>query len=152
MNHLNKIAELRTMVMKGIFEHQWLPFNDILNKTNEELIAYVLPKTSKKALVNVAIQAVCIEHDKNIHGNKIHLFRLPQHLEVALSSVTIDHDDEKYMDVLAKLAKEVAVDTKTGPVNIGNTSEIDQEILVHVFAKHYLDAFNNDYKTYPYLN
>jgi hypothetical protein len=152
MNHLKKIVSLRSMVMKGIFDHQWLPFNDILNDTNEEIIAYVLPKTGKKALLNVAIKAVCNEHDNNIHGNKIHLFRLPQHVEVSLASLKFENSQEDYIDALEKLAVGVAVDTKTGPVNIGNTSEIDEEILIHVFAKHYLDAFQNNYKTYPYLN
>ena len=148
--YLKELAELRFAVINCIFNLGWFKHN-VLDSTSEEVISYVLPKTKQKAILNLAIQTICLENDKNIIGNKIHLFRLPHNIEMALSNFPIKINNEDCTHVLEELADGVAVETKSGPINIGSVAEINEKYIIQVFAKHYLNAIKGGYKTFPYL-
>jgi hypothetical protein len=115
-------------------------------------LKYILPKTKDKAILNLAIQIACLEHDKNIQGNKYHLFSLPHNIERNLKMSDLLLNDNDYLNELEKISGGIAIEGKPGPVLVGSLDELTSNDIYQVLAKHYLLAFKNGYKTYPYLN
>lgn len=147
---INKIALLRKLVLIGFEEKNW--YNQkVLTNSSDSFLGYILPKTKIKASLNLAIKIACIDHDQNIKGNRIHLFRLPQNIEILLDTLDLDIKVENIIDELTIIASGIAVETEKGAFNIGAVNELKSEYIIQVFAKQYLEAFKGGYKTYPYL-
>lgn len=142
---------LRHLVLLGSEQNNWSN-QKVLSNNSEAFLDYVLPKTKSKAAFNLASNIACLEHDRSIQGNRIHLFRLPQSIEMKISSLDILDHQKDIIEGLEKLASGIAVETKIGAVNIGAITEIQTEEVLQAFAKHYLEAFKGGYKTYPYLS
>jgi hypothetical protein len=147
----NNYIKLRNLILIGIEENNWTN-QKILNQKSIDFFKYILPKTKEKAILNLAIQIACLDHDKNIQGNKYHLFSLPYNIErnLVINELVINHNN--YLIELENLASGVAIDGKAGPVLVGSTNELSNKEMYRILAKHYLEAFKNKYKTYPYLN
>lgn len=101
--------------------------------------------------MNLASKIACLEHDENIKGNRIHLFRLPQNIEIMIDNIVIESHTDNIIDELTKLTSDIAVETNRGAFNIGSINELQSDYIIQVFAKQYLEAFKGGYKTYPYL-
>ncbi|MDP3945222.1 MAG: BrxE family protein [Lutibacter sp.] len=147
---INKISLLRKLVLLGFEENNW--YNQkVLTNYSDTFLGYILPKTKIKASFNLANRIACLEHDQNIKGNRIHLFRLPQNTEILLDTISYDFSVGNIIDELSKIASNIAVETNQGAFNIGSVNELQSEYIIQVFAKQYLEAFKGGYKTYPYL-
>jgi hypothetical protein len=147
---INKISLLRKLVLLGFEQNNW--YNQkVLSNNSDAFLEYILPKTKTKASFNLATKMACIDHDQNIKGNRIHLFRLPQNIEILLDTVVSDIKIENIIAELTIIASGIAVETDKGAFNIGAVNELQSEYIIQVFAKQYLEAFKGGYKTYPYL-
>lgn len=149
--NIKKYLALRYLVLVGLEQNGWVKQN-VLTNNSEAFLDYVLPKTKTKATLNLATNIACLEHDNNIQGNRIHLFRLSQSLEIKLSKIATELKIDDLITSLTEMAAGIAVETKPGAVNIGSISELQEAHIFQAFAKHYLEAFKGGYKTYPYLS
>ncbi len=77
---MTDIQKIRNIVLIGMEVNNWST-QKVLNNNSIDFFKYILPKTKDKAILNLAIQITCLEHDKNIQGNKYHLFSLPYNIE-----------------------------------------------------------------------
>jgi hypothetical protein len=148
---IQKYLTLRNFVLLGLEQYNWVN-QKVLTNNSEAFLDYVLPKTKSKAAFNLSTNIACLEHDQNIQGNRIHLFRLPQSIEIKINSIEKDQNAQDIILGLSEIASGIAVETKPGAVNIGAITEIQTEEVLQAFAKHYLEAFKGGYKTYPYLS
>src|SRR5690606_17424943 len=101
---------------------------------------------------NLAIQITCLDHDKNIQGNKYHLFSLPYNIERNLKVNDLLLNDNDYLSELEKIAGGIAIEGKPGPVLVGSTNELSGNEMYRSLARHYLEGFKKGYKTFPYLS
>lgn len=147
---INKISLLRKLVLLGFEENSWYA-QKVLTSNSDTFLEYILPKTKVKASLNLASKIACLEHDENIKGNRIHLFRLPQNIEIMIDNVVIEIHTDNIIDELTKLTSDIAVETNKGAFNIGSINELQSDYIIQVIAKQYLEAFKGGYKTYPYL-
>lgn len=145
------IQRLRNLVLLGMEEHNWVS-QKVLNSNSIDFFKYILPRTKEKAILNLAIQVTCAEHDKNIQGNKYHLFSLPYNIERGLHSNEILMNGANFLEELEKIAGGIAIEGKAGPVLVGATDELASNEMYQIIAKHYLVAFKSGYKTFPYLS
>lgn len=145
------IQRLRNLVLLGIEENNWVS-QKVLNTNSIDFFKYILPRTNEKAILNLAIQIASLEHDKNIQGNKYHLFSLPYNIERALISNQIILNEKNFLDELEKISGSIAIEGKPGPVLIGAIDELSTIEIYQIIAKHYLHAFKSGYKTFPYLS
>jgi hypothetical protein len=148
---MTDVQKLRNLVLIGMEANNWTT-QKVLNNNSIDFFKYILPKTKDKAILNLAIQITCLDHDKNIQGNKYHLFSLPYNIErnLRLNDLLLNEND--YLTELENISGGIAVEGKSGPVLVGSLDELTDNDIYQVLAKHYLLAFKNGYKTYPYLN
>jgi hypothetical protein len=147
------ILYLRNLVLIGLERYNWVN-QKVLNNNSLEFYGYILPRTKKMAILNLAIQITCLEHEKNIQGNKFHLFSLPYNIEcqLKLQNLLLNDDGNLFFEELEKISGGIAVEGKPGPVLVGSLDELTGNEIYQVLAKHYLMAFKNGYKTFPYLS
>lgn len=143
--------ELRYLVLIGLEHKGWVKQN-VLTNNSEDFLDYILPKTKNRATLNLATNIACLEHDNNIQGNRVHLFRLSQNFEIKLSKISPQFNTDDIISRLNEMAAGIAIETNPGAVNIGSISELKELYIFQAFAKHYLEAFRGGYKTYPYLS
>jgi hypothetical protein len=145
------IQKLRNIVLIGMEVNNWVS-QKVLNNNSIDFFKYILPKTKEQAILNLAIQITCLDHDKNIQGNKYHLFSLPYNIErnLKVNRLLLDHNN--YLTDLEIIAGGIAIGGKPGPVLVGSTSELSDNVMYQILAKHYLEAFEKGYKTFPYLS
>lgn len=148
---MTDIQKIRNIVLIGMEVNNWST-QKVLNNNSVDFFKYILPKTKDKAILNLAIQITCLEHDKNIQGNKYHLFSLPYNIERNIQGSDLLLDDNDYLTVLENFSGGIAIEGKPGPVLVGSLDELNSNEIYQILAKHYLLAFKNGYKTYPYLN
>lgn len=147
---MSNIQKLRNIVLIGMEQNNWTN-QKVLNENSIDFFKYILPKTKEKAILNLAIQITSLEHDKNIQGNKYHLFSLPYNIErnLGINELLLKSD---YLVELENFAGGIAIESKAGPVLVGSMDELTGNEIYQILAKHYLEAFKNGYKTYPYLS
>lgn len=145
------IQRLRNLVLLGMEENNWVS-QKVLNTNSIDFFKYILPRTKEKAILNLAIEVTCLEHDKNIQGNKYHLFSLPYNIEKGLRLDQIILNGTNYLEELDKIAGGIAIEGKSGPVLVGTRDELAGNEMFQIIAKHYLVAFKAGYKTFPYLS
>lgn len=148
---IKNYLELRYLVLVGLEQKGWLKQN-VLTNNSEDFLDYILPKTKNRATLNLATNIACLEHDNNIQGNRVHLFRLSQNFEIKLSKVSLQLNANDVLSRLNEMAAGIAIETNSGAVNIGSISELNELHIFQAFAKHYLEAFKGGYKTFPYLS
>lgn len=148
---MTDIQNLRNIVLIGMEVNNWTT-QKVLNNNSIEYFKHILPKTKEKAILNLAIQITCLDHDKNIQGNKYHLFSLPYNIErnLKVSDLVLNNND--YLSELEKIAGGIAIEGKHGPVLVGSTNELSGNEMYQILARHYLEAFKKGYKTFPYLS
>jgi hypothetical protein len=145
------VQRLRNLLLLGMEDNDWLS-QKVIDTNSIDFFQYILPRTKEKAILNLAIQIACIEHDKNVQGNKYHLFSLPYNIEKGLESNCLVNRDVNYMDELEGIAGSIAIDSKPGPILVGAIDELSGIEIYRIITKHYLTAFKNGYKTFPYLS
>ena len=145
------IQKIRNIVLIGMEVNNWST-QKVLNTNSIDFFKYILPKTKDKAILNLAIQIACLEHDKNIQGNKYHLFSLPYSIERNLQMRNLLLNDNNYLTELENISGGIAIEGKPGPLLVGTTYELSNNEMYQIMAKHYLDAFKKGYKTFPYLS
>ncbi len=145
------IQKLRNLVLIGIEINDWSA-QKVLNSNSIDFFGYILSRTRNSAIFNLACQITCIDHNKNVQGNKYHLFSLPHSVEREIRINELLLNDHQYLNELDEISGGIAIEGKPGPVLVGSSSELSNDVIYRVIAKHYLLAFKNGYKTYPYLN
>lgn len=124
--------------------------------SSKSFLNFVFPR-SKNIQFSAAFDAIKAIVDDKVGANNFHLFRLSINYEEQMHHMLKDGDFESYLslerarEILRVLASELSVDNVNGPKNIGNIHELNQD-LIQAFAAEYLNADNNNYETYPYLN
>jgi hypothetical protein len=96
------INKLRNIVLIGMEVNNWST-QKVLNNNSVDFFKSILTKTKEKAILNLAIQITCLEHDKNIQGNKYHLFSLPYNIERTLQGSDLLLNDNDYLTELEKI-------------------------------------------------
>jgi hypothetical protein len=148
---ITDIQKLRNIVLIGMEVNHWTK-QKVLNQMSIDYFSYILPRTKEKAILNLAIQISCTDHDKNIQGNKYHLFSLPYNIERNLSFGELILTNNDYLTTLEEIAGSIAIESKPGPLLVGSIDELANNEMYQIIARHYLEAFKNGYKTYPYLS
>ena len=142
--------------------HHWwtTSFSD---ETSEMFLIPVFTKTHLLAQYYGIKEAACRIHDKYIGTGKVyHLFRFPEEIEHELQNFSLTQ-----IDLLADIFKSVkesefliaeltrlAGEKKTsasGPISLGKTSVLSKSNAVEEISKHYLGAFSENTKVYPYF-
>lgn len=157
-NSVSNWIHLRQLVIL-LGEHKgWWP-TQIMTGRGVEYLSYVLPKTQRKAAFQLSTEICKAEHDKQIGPGRYHLFRLPQKWEeqifnelgAIVETFKILSDSEALKDLLI-LSEAICASAATGPVLIGAHSELNDKSIFQSLGRYYYEAFNNNFKTYPYLN
>lgn len=153
------LLTLRHCVLALGEQHHWWGSN-LLSEDSYAFLEYVVPRTTQAAALVAATEVGRTKHDQVIGAGKLHLFRLPQALEekafqqlyhgknaIELAKGIHGHELSK----LEELSQLIAISEQQGPVHIGSPSELKDDKILAVFAKHYREAFLNGYQTFPYL-
>lgn len=137
--------------------HNWWSAKVISGK-GEEFLDYVLPKTKRSAVHQLATEICRLEHDKNIGPGKYHIFRLPQKWEEEifndlknLQENSKILSENELINELSEMSSGILVSSAKGPLMVGSHDELHDKAVFQSIAKHYYEAFKNNYKTYPYL-
>jgi hypothetical protein len=145
------------IILLGEYNHWWS--TRIITDKGEEFLSYVLPKTKTAAAHQLAVEICRLQHDAQIGPGRYHIFRLPQkweeHIFQDLNKIACDYEvitENAAMQELVILSESISVSTAKGPLLIGADAELNDISVFQSFARHYYDAFKNNYKTYPYLN
>jgi len=141
----------------GEIETWWA--SNIIVGNGVDFLKYSLPKTSNFATIHLAIEVARNKHDKQINYGKYHLFRLRPIDEERLYEYykSEQHNIEKnqkenLLSELLELSSNMFIDPHKGAVQVGTIGELYNEELIQTLAKHYYQAFSNQYFTYPYLS
>lgn len=145
------------IIILGEF-HNWWPAK-VISEKGEEFLDYILPKTRTSAVQQLATEICRLEHDNKIGPGRYHIFRLPQKWEEeifnTLKNIQYNHkefSENELMNELLKMSSGISASTSKGPLMIGTHNELNDPAVFQSFAKHYYEAFKNEYRTYPYLN
>lgn len=133
---------------------------DIGLKTTSRLF----PRTAVAAALNSVTLAARTDHDQRVGaGRRVHLFRLPVHLEMAITDVLQGGEFEKegrellgrgdtgLRDKLAALAESQDVKAPEGPVSLGAAKALDTGHGASSLAAAYAKAFLSGRRLYPYF-
>ena len=149
--------KLRYLIAHLGENHNWWSAKVISGK-GEEFLDYVLPKTKRSAVYQLATEICRLEHDKNIGPGKYHIFRLPQKWEEEifndlknLQENSKILSENELINELSEMSSGISVSSAKGPLMVGAHDELHDKAVFQSIAKHYCDAFKNNYKTYPYL-
>lgn len=154
------IVKLRLQVLLLGEKHKWWD-SSFFTEESADFLEYVFPKTSYPTAFIAASEVGKEIHDKIVGTGKLHLFRLPQTLEEKTHRYVMDNEAlsdlvkstlQNEMGALEEMTELIAVHQEHGPVHIGSPTELKEDSnIIPVFAKHYFEAFKNNYQTYPYL-
>ena len=158
---IKKICEYRMLV--GLFgeTRRWWD-SSFLAGSSKAFLAPIYPNTVLTAQYNGVCQAASLIHDEHIGiGLNYHLYRLPGTLERRAAKYLSDEEFSRHLKAslqspdlaLARLkelsGKEIA--EAEGPVVVGDYSDRGLPSLLKKALSYYVDAFENDYKTFPYM-
>lgn len=156
---LEELLLLRSHVAMHCEKENWWD-STFMNDTSTDILDYIFPRSKFSAALNSAFEVAKGVHDKFVGKGKYHLFRLSEPIEEKLFFELSKNGvaEEIFRTVtgnksnfLEEMSASIAVSTQEGPVLIGNISEINDKSLLASFAKHYLEALDNNYQTFPYL-
>jgi len=159
MNLEETILKLRLQILALGEKNNW--WNScFFSDESISFLEYVFPKTRYATTILAASEVGKEVHDKVIGTGKYHLFRLPQSLEEKIHRMVFESTDlpllikstsENELTVLEEMTEYIAISNEQGPVHVGTVSDLNEEGIIPVLAKHYYEAFKNNYQTYPYL-
>ncbi len=157
------IVELRLLI--GLLgekaQYHWWD-SHFMSATSTAFLAPVFSRTLLLAQYHGVCEAAMRVHDEHIGvGTHFHLYRLPDALERAAAKKLTDGDHAQSMPAvwadgetalarLNRLAVTVA-QTSEGPVVVGRYADADLKALLHQAAYHYLQAFHQGYRCFPYM-
>lgn len=156
---IQKLLHLRHCVLSLGEKHGWW-FSSLLSVDSLVILEYIVPRTRHAAAVIAANEVGRALHDQLVGAGKLHLFRLPQAVEEKAFHLLQDDREAarliesakgKELEQLEEMSERIAINEAEGPVQIGSTDDLQDEQILAVFARHYLEAFKQDFKTYPYL-
>lgn len=149
-----KLRYLITLL--GEYQNWWSA--KVVTGKGEEFLDYILPKTKKSAVHQLATEISRLEHDKVIGPGKYHIFRLPQKWEEEIFNEMKTPQERlkvlpenELMNELLEMTSSISVTPAKGPLMVGAHDELHDKSVFHSIARHYYEAFKNNYKTYPYL-
>ncbi|MBA7606483.1 hypothetical protein ES703_13632 [subsurface metagenome] len=160
---IEKIAKIRALVafLGEKDQYNWWD-TSFLGETGLKYLKLNFPRTVFLAGVTSVTEAARKLHDERIgKGMVYHLFRLPFNIEERIHEIIRDmkQDDAKNLIENKEKAHELlkgfidsTVDAPEGPVQIGTMPKIISEFSVRELAKHYLNAFQENKKTFPYFS
>ena len=168
MNLIELIA--RTSVLIGYLgesnQFNWWS-SSFYTPSSMAYLSPIYPRTVFLAQYNGVCEASRKIHDEHIGvGKTYHLYRLPDAIErnvfkciqgqqiedtLKIASQSIESAIDALNDLLETAGDLEKIERNEGPINIGNYSNKNLESAVLKMIAHYLDAFENDYKCYPYL-
>lgn len=157
------IVELRLLVgfLGEKSQYDWWGSN-FMGSTSEAFLAPVFPRSTMLAGYHGVSEAAMLVHDEHIGvGANYHLYRLPDSVERAAAK-EIESIDYKELigsvlassDAALSQLKEWGVgevDKAEGPVVVGNYSDSAINSALRQFAGHYLHAFEEGHKRFPYM-
>ena len=157
------IVELRLVVgfLGEKSQHNWWGSN-FIGATSEAFLAPVFSRTTMLARYHGVCEAAMLVHDEHIGvGANFHLYRLPDSVERAAAKEVASSDSKTLMNsvlasseaALARLS-ELSISTvakSEGPVVVGAYSDTGLKGILHQSASHYLLAFTDGYKCFPYM-
>ena len=160
---VNKLCEYRLLI-GFLGEKQLSSWWDcsFLSSSSPAFLAPIYPKSILLAQYTGVCQAASIIHDEHIGiGRHYHLYRLPDSIEWSISKCLQDekfalqikeHLTDKYsaLNRLKELGAK-KIDRSEGPVSIGDFSDTRIHQLIRKSLSYYLNAFENDYKSFPYM-
>jgi hypothetical protein len=153
------LLKLRLQVLSLGEKHKWWT-SSFFTEESISFLEYVFPKTTYATSVIAASEVGKEIHDKAVGTGKFHLFRLPQGLEEKIHRFVLENEalpallkstQENELDGLEAMTEYIAIHNEQGPIHIGTVSDVQEEGMIQVLAKHYYEAFNNNYQTFPYL-
>jgi hypothetical protein len=132
-----------------------------LSPTGLRYSAINFPRSAVAAAVVSVTEAARRLHDSRIgKGGVFHLFRLPPVIEEAVHYEILHGDPDPLqaliqtrdaaLDALGRVAVE-RLTAPEGPVQIGTVKTLLYPRSLEELAKHYLDAFLHNRKTFPYF-
>ena len=151
-----EILKLRLQVLSLGEKHQW--WNSFFfSDESASFLEYVFPKTLHSTAIIAASEVAKEVHDSAIGIGRFHLFRLPQGVEERIYRLVLNRAESKdviktsqnnQLAILEKMTDYIAINNQQGAVYIGTLKE---DNIISVWSKHYFEAFENDYQTFPYL-
>ena len=157
------IVELRLVVgfLGEKSQHNWWGSN-FIGATSEAFLAPVFSRTTMLARYHGVCESAMLVHDERIGvGANFHLYRLPDSVERAAAKEVASSDSKTLMSSV--LASSEAALTRLselsitkankaeGPVVVGTYSDTGLKDILHQSARHYLPAFTDGYKCFPYM-
>ncbi|MEW6666850.1 MAG: BrxE family protein [Thermodesulfobacteriota bacterium] len=164
MQIANTIARLRVLVgyLGEKSQYAWWP-SSFFTKSSQAFLNPILPKTSFLSQYYGVREAASIVHDAHIGVGQdvFHLFRLHESLEIELHQhlssgefaahlSTLVSSKDGAQSALADLASTQATEA-VGPVRVGGTRNLRQPEIWQVVAAHYMRAFQQDVKVFPFF-
>ena len=140
-------------------QFSWWP-TAFLDATSRMFLEPAFPKTLGLAQYNGVSSAARRLHDEYIGvGNVFHLFRLPEEIEQDLQVVLLNPSEAWFVDVSSQKNALTALraiahkraDIAGGPQAIGSTAQLSKDSGPKSLAQHYLAAFEDDSRSYPYF-
>jgi len=132
--------------------------SNFLGASSPVFLMYPYPRTMLLAQYHGVCEAALLVHDEYIGvGENYHLYRLPDSLEREVSKAVQNIDmterlinKDSAFEALEQLVYSEA-EKSEGPVNIGVFNDEGLELMLKVAASHYLNAFKEGYKSFPYM-
>ena len=157
------VAELRLLVgfLGEKSQHNWWGSN-FIGATSEAFLAPVFSRTTMLARYHGVCESAMLVHDERIGvGANFHLYRLPDSVERAAAKEVASSDSKTLMNsilasseaALTRLS-ELSItkaDKAEGPVVVGTYSDTGLKHILDQSARHYLLAFTDGYKCFPYM-
>jgi len=157
------IVELRLLVgfLGEKSQNNWWASN-FISPSSEAFLSPVFARTTLLSQYHGLCEAALLVHDDHIGiGSNYHLYRLPDSVEHSAAKTLEDGifkehlkshltSRESALTRLKELCK--SGDEKAeGPLVVGDFSDSELENLLKISAAHYLGAFNEEYKCFPYM-
>ena len=162
-NVVKLIVELRLLVgfLGEKSQHNWWGSN-FMGATSEAFLAPVFSRTTMIARYHGVCEAAMLVHDEHIGvGANFHLYRLPDSVERATAKEVVSSDSKALMNsvlgsseaALTRLSElSIAEAEKAeGPIVVGNYSDTALKDILYQSARHYLLAFTEGCKCFPYM-
>jgi len=157
------IVEIRFLVgfLGEKSQNNWWGSN-FISSSSESFLVPVYSRTTMLARYHGVCEAALLVHDDYIGvGANFHLYRLPDSIERAAAKVISASEikeqlkaalvsSEKAATRLNELGS-ISVERTEGPIVIGRFSDAELEDLLCKSASHYLKAFTENYKCFPYM-
>ena len=140
-------------------QRNWWP-TAFFDATSKLFLEPIAPRTVRLAQYNGIHEAARRLHDEHVAvGGVYHLFRLPEEVEQVLQQRVVAAPEEWFTPLVnqeqAMATLETLADASTaiesGPQSLGQYSELYCPGGAKVLARHYLSAFRQGIRSYPYF-